>query len=101
MRFWWRGQSGRATRSLCWIDDSNGTSIFSSYLRNDKLNANQAELNSAGIQKSPNHINAFGFHLNGPVYVAKVFDLCNKLFWLLSYERMRQRSADPGLTTCR
>jgi hypothetical protein len=69
------------------------------YFQNDKLNANQYELNAAGIGKSPNHINTFGFQVSGPVYVPKVFDGRNRLFWTLSYEGMRQRSADPGVVT--
>ncbi len=67
------------------------------YFQNDKLNANQSELNAAGTPKSPNHINAFGFQVSGPVIVPKVVNGRNKLFWMLAYEGMRQRSADPGL----
>ncbi|MGH9723213.1 MAG: TonB-dependent receptor domain-containing protein, partial [Bryobacteraceae bacterium] len=69
------------------------------YFQNDKLNANQFELNAGGIRKSPNHINQFGFHVSGPVLIPKVFDGRNRLFWTLAYEGLRQRSADPGLAT--
>ncbi len=69
------------------------------YLQNDKLNANQSELNAAGTPKSPNHINTFGFHAGGPIFIPKVFDGRNRLFWTLSYEAERQRSADPGVAT--
>jgi hypothetical protein len=69
------------------------------YLQNDKLNANQSELNAAGTPKSPNHINMFGFRAGGPVFIPKVFNGKNRLFWSLSYEGERQRSADPGVAT--
>jgi hypothetical protein len=69
------------------------------YFQHDKLNANQTELNRAGTPKPPNNINTFGFNLTGPVVIPKVFNGRNKLFWLLSYEGMRQRSADPGVRT--
>jgi hypothetical protein len=69
------------------------------YLQNDKLNANQSELNSAGRAKSPNHINTFGFAASGPVVIPKVFDGRNRLFWMVSYEGARQRSADPAVYT--
>lgn len=69
------------------------------YLQNDKLNANQSELNAAGTPKSPNHINMFGFQAGGPIFIPKLFDGRNRLFWLLSYEGERQRSADPGVAT--
>jgi hypothetical protein len=69
------------------------------YLQNDKLNANQSELNAAGTPRSPNHINMFGFRVGGPVFIPKVFNGKNRLFWSLSYEGERQRSADPGVGT--
>jgi hypothetical protein len=69
------------------------------YFQNDKLNANQTELNRAGIVKPPNHINQFGAQASGPIYLPKVFDGRNRAFWMLSWESMRQRSADPGVAT--
>jgi hypothetical protein len=69
------------------------------YFQSEELNANQTELNRAGTPKPPNNINTFGFQATGPVFIPKVFDGRNRLFWLLSYEGMRQRSADPGVTT--
>jgi len=75
-------------------NDFHGT-LFE-YFQSEELNANQTELNRAGTPKPPNNINTFGFNLSGPVFIPKVFNGRNKLFWLLSYEGMRQRSADPG-----
>jgi hypothetical protein len=69
------------------------------FFQNDKLNANQTELNAAGTKKSPNHINAYGFEAAGPVYIPKVVDARNRLFWMIAYEGMKQRSADPAVAT--
>lgn len=69
------------------------------YFQSEELNANQTELNRVGTPKPPNNINTFGFNLTGPVFIPKLFNGKDKLFWLLSYEGMRQRSADPGVTT--
>ncbi|MBM3734834.1 MAG: hypothetical protein FJW39_03535 [Acidobacteria bacterium] len=69
------------------------------YFQNDKLNANQTELNRAGIRKPPNHINQFGAQASGPIYIPKLFDGRNRVFFMLSWESMRQRSADPGVAT--
>ncbi|HEU0121998.1 MAG TPA: carboxypeptidase regulatory-like domain-containing protein, partial [Bryobacteraceae bacterium] len=69
------------------------------YFQNDKLNANQTELNGAGTKRPPNNINSYGFFLSGPIFIPKVFDGRNKLFWTLSHESMRQRSADPAVAT--
>jgi hypothetical protein len=69
------------------------------YHQNRKLNANQSELNRAGIKKPPNTINQFGAMASGPLYVPKLFDGRNRAFWMLSWESMRQRSADPDVKT--
>jgi len=94
-------QYGRTGGGIVTIVTKSGTNelhgnLFE-YFQNDKLNANQTELNAAGIGKSPQNINAYGFFLSGPVFVPKLFDGRNKLFWTLAHESMRQRSADPGL----
>ena len=69
------------------------------YFQAEELNANQSELNRVGIKKPPMNINMFGATASGPVVIPKLFDGRNKLFWLVSYEGMRQRSADPGSLT--
>lgn len=69
------------------------------YFQNDKLNANQFELNSARTKRPPNNINAYGFQVSGPVYLPKLYNGRNKLFWMLAYEAMKQRSADPAIAT--
>jgi len=69
------------------------------YFQNDKLNANQSELNKARTKRPPNHINQFGAQASGPIYIPKVFNGKNRAFWMLSWESMRQRSADPGSTS--
>ena len=96
-------QYGRTGGGIVTIVTKSGSNQFHGnlfeYFQNDKLNANQTELNSAGIKKSPNNINAYGFFLSGPVVVPKLFNGRNKLFWTLGYEAMRQRSADPGVQT--
>jgi len=87
-------------------NDFHGT--FFEYFQNDKLNANQSELNrplTAGGEffpngrKPPNHINQFGAMASGPVIIPKLFNGKNRVFWMLSWESMRQRSADPGIVT--
>ncbi|MDZ4800112.1 MAG: TonB-dependent receptor [Bryobacteraceae bacterium] len=78
-------------------NDFHGT-LFENF-QNSKLNANQTELNSAGRAKPPNNINSYGAAFDGPVRIPKLFDGRNKLFWLVSWEAMKQRSADPGVVT--
>lgn len=87
-------------------NDFHGTMF--EYFQNDKLNANQSELNrplTVGGQffpngrKPPNHINQFGATGSGPIWIPKLFNGRNRAFWMLSWESMRQRSADPDVKT--
>ncbi len=93
-------QYGRTGGGVVTIVTKSGGNAFHGslfeYFQSEELNANQTELNRNGTKKPPNNINTFGFNLSGPVLIPKLFDGRNKLFWLLSYEGMRQRSADPG-----
>lgn len=78
-------------------NDLHGTAF--EYFQNDKLNANQFELNAGGRVRPPNNINMYGFQVSGPVFIPKAFDGRNKLFWMLAYEGLKQRSADPAVAT--
>ena len=96
-------QYGRTGGGIVTIVTKSGSNDFHGnafeYFQNAKLNANQFELNAGNIRRSPNNINVFGFQLSAPVVIPKLFNGKNRLFWTLSYEGLRQRSADPGLVT--
>jgi len=105
-------QYGRTTGGVITIVTKGGGNDFHGtafeYFQNDKLNANQTELNQpmtlAGQYypkglKGPNHINHFGATASGPYYIPKLVNTRNRAFWMLSWESMRQRSADPGVVT--
>jgi hypothetical protein len=84
------------------VTKSGGNSFHGSlfeYFQNHNLNANTSELNLAGRERPSFHINTFGFHVGGPVYVPRAFDGRNRLFWMLSYEGLRHRTGDPGTAT--
>ena len=44
-----------------------------------------------GIPRSPYHQNQYGFTVGGPVYIPKLFNGRNKLFFFASFERLRNR----------
>ncbi len=96
-------QYGRTGGGIVTIVTKQGTNAFHGsvyeYFQNKVLNANQWELNRAGTKKPPNNINQFGFQANGPIYIPGVFDGRNRLFGMIAYEGIRQRSADPGTST--
>lgn len=91
-------QYGRTGGGVITIVTKGGGNYFHGtafeYFQNDKLNANQTELNqpqTAGVfypngRKPPNHINQFGATVSGPIIIPKVFNGKNKLFWMLSWK---------------
>jgi outer membrane receptor protein involved in Fe transport len=105
-------QYGRTTGGVITIVTKGGGNEFHGtafeYFQNEKLNANQTELNqplTLGGQfypdgfKGPNHINHFGAMGSGPFVIPKLVNTRNRAFWMLSWESMRQRSSDPGVAT--
>jgi hypothetical protein len=93
-------QYGRTGGGIVTIVTKGGGNAFHGnayeYFQAEELNANQSELNRVGTPKPPMNINTFGFSASGPAYIPKLVDGRNRIFWLISYEGMRQRSADPG-----
>ena len=61
------------------------------YIQNDKLNA-RPFFDRSGKTNIVRQ-NAFGFSVGGPVYIPKLANLRNKLFWRTSYEGFRLRGA--------
>ena len=62
------------------------------YIRNDALNANDFFSNAIGAPRNVLKRHQFGVTLGGPVFVPKVFDGRNKLFFFFSYQGQRQSS---------
>lgn len=96
-------QYGRTGGGIVTIVTKQGGNSFHGsmfeYFQNNHLNANTSELNRAGRGKAAYHLNDFGFEMDGPIYVPHVIDGRNKLFWMVSYEGIRQRTADPRSET--
>jgi hypothetical protein len=92
-------QYGRTGGGVVTIVTKSGGNAFHGnafeYFQAEELNANQSELNRGGVPKPGMNINTFGVQASGPVFVPRLFDGRNRLFWMVSYEGMRQRSADP------
>lgn len=61
------------------------------FLRNDVLDAKPYSFTSRPQAKNPFKWNQFGFELDGPVIIPKVFNGRDKLFFLGNYEAFRQR----------
>jgi hypothetical protein len=64
------------------------------FLGNNKLNANAWQLNRTGTRRPQSNVNIFGFEVDGPVYLPKLVDGRNKLFFMFSHEGWRFRGVD-------
>ncbi len=69
------------------------------FFRNDKLAANDFFLNMAGQPRAVVRYNRFGGTVGGPVFVPKLFDGRNKLFFFFAYENLPDVFPEPGTFT--
>src|SRR2546429_1512033 len=64
------------------------------YLKNDKLNANSWGNNRNGAIRGRQRHNEYGFQVNGPVVIPRVYNGRNRTFFLFNWEKIN----DHGLT---
>lgn len=93
---------GRFGGGVTAINTKSGTnglhgSVFE-YHTNSALAANAWARNFAGLPKPEGKANQYGFEVDGPVFIPKVFDGRNRLFFMLSYEAHRVNSGGGGST---
>jgi hypothetical protein len=69
------------------------------YLRNDLLDALPHEVRQRGGTKSLLRRNQYGFNLNGPLWLPRVYDGRRRTFFSVSYEATRERIAQGALFT--
>jgi hypothetical protein len=69
------------------------------FLKNDNLQANGYSRNSVGIKQPEFKNNTFGFTVDGPIYIPKVFDGRNKMFFMISTEFLRERNPQTQIWT--
>ncbi|NYF77950.1 TonB-dependent receptor domain-containing protein [Granulicella arctica] len=69
------------------------------FLRNSKMDANTYFNNQSNVAKPHTTRSQFGFSLGGPVFIPKLFDGRNKLFFFADYEGLRQQQATTLLAT--
>jgi len=76
-------------------NDYHGTLFY--FLRNEKLDAKNYAFTAARPPKDPFKWNQFGFTLDGPVTIPKLFNGRDRLFFMTNYEWFRQRRAVQGV----
>jgi hypothetical protein len=83
------------------VSTKPGTNAFHGsafeFLRNEVLDAKNYQFTSKAVTKNPFKWNQYGGTLGGPVWIPKIFDGHNKLFFLGNYEAFRQRQS--GVST--
>ena len=67
-------------------------------LQNAGMNAVDPYSKYQGIERSPYHQNQYGFTVGGPVYIPKVFNGKDKLFFFGSFEQLRNRGQSQFTT---
>src|SRR5688572_24384524 len=93
---------GRTGGGVTTIITKSGTNAFHGSLyefnKTDALGANPWVLNYLGEPKPHFVNNTFGFEVDGPVYLPKLFDGRNKVFFMVAYEGLQERSAGGDST---
>ncbi|MDZ4802784.1 MAG: TonB-dependent receptor [Bryobacteraceae bacterium] len=69
------------------------------FLKNDNLNSNGYSANAANVRRPEFKNNTFGFTVDGPVVLPKLFNGRNKLFFMLSLEALRERNPQIQIWT--
>jgi hypothetical protein len=96
-------QFGRVGGGVMMINLKSGTNELHGQLyeffKNDKFRAGEWNDNANGLEKTPFKNNTFGFEVDGPVRIPKVFDGRNKLFFLLSLEGLREHNPGSQINT--
>jgi hypothetical protein len=66
------------------------------FLRNDAADAQPYAFTSARPRKSPFKWNDFGYELDGPVRIPKIFNGRDRLFFMSNYEALRRRQTSQA-----
>ena len=91
------GRSGGAVMNIIYKSGTNDVhgSVYE-FWKNRVLNANSWLNNRSGLPTNFTNANTFGYSFGGPVYLPKVFNGRNKLFFFTNYEGYRD--VLPGST---
>ncbi len=85
------------------VSTKPGTNAFHGtlfeFLRNEKLDAKPYDFVGNKPSKAPFRWNQYGFTLGGPVWIPKVFNGRNKLFFMSNFEGFNQRQSSEGIYT--
>ena len=96
-------QFGRVGGGVMMVNLKSGTNAYHGqlydYFKNDKLNAGDWNNNAYGQVSQPFKNNTFGFEVDGPIRIPKIYNGRDKMFFLLSLEGLREHNPGGQQTT--
>jgi hypothetical protein len=94
------GHTGGGTLNQVMKTGTNGLhgSLWE-YNQPNTLTANDFFNNAKGVARPLSHLNQYGLTAGGPVFIPKVINGKNKLFWFFAFEGMRDSQPAPTLLT--
>ena len=69
------------------------------YNQPNTLTANDFFNNAKGVQRPVSHLNQYGLTAGGPIWIPKVLNGKNKLFWFFAFEGMKDGQPNPVFLT--
>jgi hypothetical protein len=69
------------------------------YNQPNTLTANDFFNNAKGVQRPTSHLNQYGLTAGGPIWIPKVLNGRNKLFWFFAFEGMKDGQPAPTFLT--
>jgi hypothetical protein len=69
------------------------------YNQPNVLTANDFFNNAKGVQRPLSHLNQYGLTAGGPIWIPRVINGKNKLFWFFAWEGMKDGQPAPSLLT--
>jgi Carboxypeptidase regulatory-like domain len=90
---------GHGATQINVLTKSGGNAFHSSlfdFVRNDKFDATPYAFTAVHPIKSPFKWNDYGFVVDGPIYIPKIYNGRNRLFFMSNYEALRQRQHSLG-----
>ncbi len=91
---------GHAATQINVVTKSGGNSYHGAlfeFLRNDRIDALPYSFTSKRQVKQPFKWNDFGFEMDGPVRIPKIFNGRNRLFFMSNYEAFRRRQNSQSI----
>lgn len=92
-------QYGKTTGGIINVNLRSGTNAFHGtvyeFLRREQLDATDFRLKARNQPKALHYLDQYGFQLEGPVYVPKIYNGKDKTFFMFNYEGYREGVPQP------